>query len=63
MDQFTPVASLAGGALIGVAASLLLLGDGRIALGVCGMTRPAKVPAFLNVTAPGPRAWRLSWWV
>jgi uncharacterized membrane protein YedE/YeeE len=44
------VASLAGCALIGVAASLLLLGDGRIALGVSGMTRPAKVLAFLNVT-------------
>ncbi|HVP89038.1 MAG TPA: YeeE/YedE family protein [Casimicrobiaceae bacterium] len=42
---FTPWSALAGGALIGVAASLLLLGSGRIA-GVSGivggMLRPAR---------------------
>jgi uncharacterized membrane protein YedE/YeeE len=36
MEQFTPVASLCGGILIGLSASLLLLGDGKIA-GISGI--------------------------
>jgi uncharacterized membrane protein YedE/YeeE len=36
MHDFTPWSGLAGGALIGLAASLLLLGSGRVA-GVSGM--------------------------
>jgi uncharacterized membrane protein YedE/YeeE len=51
MDQFTPVASLVGGALIGLAASLLLLGAGRIA-GVSGIVGGLLAPA------PGEIAWR-----
>ena len=51
MDQFTPVASLVGGALIGLAASLLLLGNGRIA-GVSGIVGGLLAPA------PGEIAWR-----
>lgn len=36
MSSFTPWASLAGGALIGASASLLLMGEGRIA-GISGI--------------------------
>ena len=36
MEQFTPVASLCGGVLIGLSASLLLLSDGKIA-GISGI--------------------------
>jgi len=36
IEGFTPLASLAGGALIGFAASLLLLGDGKVA-GISGI--------------------------
>jgi uncharacterized membrane protein YedE/YeeE len=36
MHDFTPFSALAGGALIGVAASILLLGSGRIA-GISGV--------------------------
>ena len=45
MEQFTPIASLCGGILIGLSASLLLLGDGKIAgiSGiVSGLLRPVK---------------------
>jgi uncharacterized membrane protein YedE/YeeE len=45
MEQFTPLASLCGGILIGLSASLLLLGDGKIAgiSGiVSGLLRPVK---------------------
>lgn len=52
MEHFTPFASLTGGALIGLAASLLLLGDGRIA-GISGI-----VGGLLDPGA-GDRAWRL----
>ena len=52
MDHFTPVASLIGGAMIGLAASLLLLGDGRIA-GISGI-----VGGLLNPAA-GDTAWRV----
>jgi|SRR5262245_4021276 len=36
MEQFTPIASLCGGMLIGLSASLLLLSDGKIA-GISGI--------------------------
>jgi len=36
MEQFTPIASLCGGILIGLSASLLLLSDGKIA-GISGI--------------------------
>jgi uncharacterized membrane protein YedE/YeeE len=52
VEHFTPFASLTGGALIGLAASLLLLGDGRIA-GISGI-----VGGLLDPGA-GDRAWRL----
>lgn len=50
MTDFTPIASLAGGALIGLAASLVLLGHGRVA-GVSGifgglLGRPQADAAF-----------------
>lgn len=51
MTEFTPYASLAGGALIGVAASLLLVGYGRIA-GISG------IAGNLLAGKPGDRAWR-----
>lgn len=44
MEDFTPWSSLAGGALIGLSATLLYLGNGRIAgiSGICGgLLRPA----------------------
>lgn len=52
MSQFTPVSALAGGLLIGLAASVLLVLNGRIA-GVSG------VLAGLLLPRPGERAWRL----
>jgi uncharacterized protein len=52
MEHFTPFASLIGGAMIGVAASVLLLGDGRIA-GISGI-----VGGLLNPSA-GDTAWRV----
>ena len=53
MENFTPVAGFAGGALIGLAASLLLLGVGRIA-GISGVME--------GVINPGNerRDWRLA---
>ncbi|HEY8427628.1 MAG TPA: YeeE/YedE thiosulfate transporter family protein [Sandaracinaceae bacterium] len=53
MDSFTPLASTLGGALIGLAASLLLLANGRIA-GISGI--------FAGLLSPkaGEVAWRLS---
>jgi uncharacterized membrane protein YedE/YeeE len=42
-SSFTPLSALAGGALIGVAASLLLVGLGRIA-GVSGILAGALLP-------------------
>jgi uncharacterized membrane protein YedE/YeeE len=44
MDDFTPISSLAGGALIGLAASLLLVAAGRIA-GISGITGGLLFPA------------------
>jgi uncharacterized membrane protein YedE/YeeE len=52
VEHFTPLASLIGGAMIGLAASLLLFGDGRIA-GISGI-----VGGLLNPVA-GDTAWRV----
>lgn len=51
--DFTPLASLAGGALIGLSASLMLLVEGRIA-GISGI-----VGGLLN-PKPGDMDWRLA---
>lgn len=51
MTLFSPYASLAGGVLIGLAASLLLIAQGRIA-GISGIV------GNLLVGKPGDRAWR-----
>jgi uncharacterized protein len=51
MTVFTPYSALAGGVLIGVAASLLLMGHGRIA-GISG------IAGNLIVGKRGDRAWR-----
>lgn len=53
MSHFTPMSALFGGLLIGLAASLLLWLNGRIA-GVSG------VLGGLLLRRPGDRAWRLS---
>lgn len=50
MENFTPLSGLAGGALIGLAAVVLLIGDGRIA-GVSGilgglLARPSRDGAW-----------------
>lgn len=52
MESFTPVSGLAGGLLIGAAATLLLAGIGRIA-GVSG------IAGGLLRRTPGDAAWRL----
>lgn len=51
-QNFTPFSSLAGGVLIGLAASLLLIASGRIA-GISGIVGGLLVPRS------GDRAWRL----
>lgn len=51
MENFTPIASLCGGMLIGLSASLLLLWDGKIA-GISGIAG-----GLLNPTK-GDTAWR-----
>ncbi len=43
MDQFTPVASLAGGAIIGVSAALLMYANGKLA-GISGIAAGALMP-------------------
>jgi uncharacterized membrane protein YedE/YeeE len=53
VTEFTPVSSLAGGALIGIAATVLLWLDGRIA-GISGI-----VGGLLR-RPPGDTAWRLA---
>jgi uncharacterized membrane protein YedE/YeeE len=53
MSDFTPWSGLAGGVLIGLSASLLLLGAGRVA-GVSGIT----AGAFSSVSSE--RNWRLA---
>lgn len=52
MENFTPLASLVGGGLIGLSASLLLLGDGKIA-GISGILGGALAPQR------GDAAWRV----
>ena len=52
MNNFTPVASLVGGALIGVASVWLLAANGRIA-GISGILHG------LFAQPPGDRLWRL----
>lgn len=54
MTAFTPLASLAGGALIGLAAVLLMALHGRI-LGATGILTGAVLP-----TGPGDRGWRVA---
>lgn len=54
-DQFTPWTSLAGGLLIGAAASLYLLGAGRVA-GVSSVLGTA-VHGLLGRVAGAPLAW------
>lgn len=51
---FTPFASFGGGALIGLAAVLLMLTLGRI-MGATGVLTGAALP-----TGPGDRGWRLA---
>jgi uncharacterized membrane protein YedE/YeeE len=51
MTEFTPYTALAGGALIGLGASLLLIGYGRVA-GISG------IAGNLLLGRPGDRAWR-----
>lgn len=51
MENFTPVPALAGGVLIGISATLLLLFNGRIA-GVSGILGGLVIPV------PGDRLWR-----
>jgi len=51
MEYFTPGASLLGGAIIGLAASVLLLGAGRVA-GISGIVGGLLVPRA------GDTAWR-----
>ena len=51
---FTPIASFGGGALIGLAAVMLMLALGRI-MGATGVLTGAILP-----TGPGDRGWRLA---
>lgn len=51
---FTPIASFGGGALIGLAAVMLMLALGRI-MGATGVLTGAVLP-----TGPGDRGWRLA---
>jgi uncharacterized membrane protein YedE/YeeE len=66
-DAFTPAASLAGGALIGLSAALLILGSGRIA-GISGIVGGLLKPAsgdwpwrvaFLIGLIAAPLVWAL----
>lgn len=54
--NFTPFAALAGGALIGLSASLLMLANGRIA-GIAGIL------GGLLTSTPGDRSWRIAFLV
>jgi len=51
MTEFTPFASLAGGAMLGIASVLLMASHGRIA-GVSGITA-RMLPPYLDKSAPG----------
>lgn len=55
MTGFTPLSALAGGALIGLAAVVLMAAQGRIA-GISGIASGALDPR----TARGERGWRLA---
>lgn len=50
--EFTPAAAILGGAVVGLAVLLLMLGNGRIA-GISGIAAGA-----LGSAPPGDRAWR-----
>ena len=54
MTSFAPVSGLVGGALIGLAAIVLMLGIGRIA-GVCGIALNA-----MTASDAAGRSWRLA---
>ena len=54
MTSFVPVSGLVGGALIGLAAIILMLGIGRIA-GVCGIALNA-----MTASDTAGRSWRLA---
>lgn len=56
LAHFTPLASLAGGLMIGAAAALLVLGQGRIA-GISGIVGTLLQGARAE---PGGRTWRLA---
>ena len=58
MTEFTPMASLTGGVLIGVSAVLLLAFNGRIA-GISGISS-ALLPPWGQRMAQGDIAWRLA---
>jgi uncharacterized membrane protein YedE/YeeE len=55
--QFTPYASLAGGAVIGLSAAIFLLGNGRVA-GIAGIVA-SPLRAVLTGTTMRPEATRL----
>jgi len=66
-DAFTPATSLAGGALVGLSAALLILGSGRIA-GISGIVGGLLKPAsgdwpwrvaFLSGLIAAPLVWAL----
>jgi uncharacterized protein len=57
MTEFTPLASLAGGAILGVATVLLMASHGRIA-GVSGIA-VRMFPPYLDNSAPGRAAFIL----
>jgi uncharacterized protein len=57
MTEFTPIASLIGGAMIGLAAVLYMLFQGRIA-GISGIT-VRVLPPYLDHEAPGRLAFTL----
>lgn len=58
MHNFTPVSALIGGGLIGLAASLFLLGNGRVA-GISGIASGLLAPG----SAHGERRWRAAFLV
>lgn len=58
MEHFTPYASLVGGVLIGISATLMLLLFGRVA-GISGIVHGA----FALKSAVGERAWRVTFLV
>ncbi len=57
-NNFTPWASLAGGALIGIATALLLLLNGRIA-GISGIVGGLIMPRALSLSI-GDASWRVA---